>query len=173
MFPGRIHGRGVPREPQLPIGETRPPARRGRVIFFNSPVAERLNKGLMAAPSPTSREACRYVRGARTAPERRRRPCARIVTPCIVTPPVLSPSSPATVSPLRPCFHPLYCPPPPFTGASQGCDRRGDDTGVQPVPSIDAYWSPHAYKRRHSPLGVPLLSSDADHYPLYPLYTPA
>eukprot|EP00976_Prorocentrum_cordatum_P090101 1187977-Prorocentrum_minimum.AAC.5 len=31
---GLLAGRGVPREPQLPIGETRPPAREGRVIFF-------------------------------------------------------------------------------------------------------------------------------------------
>ena len=29
-----FYGRGVPQEPQLPIGETRPPGRKGRIIFF-------------------------------------------------------------------------------------------------------------------------------------------
>ena len=38
-FPdGQTYGRG---EPQLPIGETRPPAREGRVIFFTYEPKER------------------------------------------------------------------------------------------------------------------------------------
>eukprot|EP00976_Prorocentrum_cordatum_P115639 1196043-Prorocentrum_minimum.AAC.4 len=31
------HGRGVPREPQLPIGATRPPARKGRCPLLPPP----------------------------------------------------------------------------------------------------------------------------------------
>eukprot|EP00959_Pyramimonas_sp_CCMP1952_P235751 4926617-Pyramimonas_sp.AAC.2 len=100
------------------VGSRSPP---GLCPLGPAPTPPRLMRGVLMPPWTFSAAAHCHATQSKFSLR------ARIVTFCIVTPPSVSPSSPANVSPLHSYCQPLYWHVPPY------CDWGGDSMGMQPV----------------------------------------